>query len=79
MGLDKIHALKDLRRERGLTQKQCAYYVGVTKRQYINWEQGNSVIPVNKFKRLADYLQIELKELFVACFEGAEKEEQDGT
>ena len=36
-----MNRLKELRKEKGLTQQELADKIGVTKRTYIYWEKGD--------------------------------------
>ena len=53
-----MNRLKQLRKEKGLTQQEVADEIGVTKRTYIYWENGESQIKTNKASQLADYFGV---------------------
>ena len=52
--------LKDLREEKGLTQKEIAYILNTTQRQYSRWETGEFEMPVSNYLKLAIYYNISL-------------------
>lgn len=49
-----MNRLKELRKEKGLTQQGLADEIGITKRTYIYWEQGERQIKPDKAEKLAD-------------------------
>lgn len=53
-----MNRLKQLRKEKGLTQQEVADEIGVTKRTYIYWENEESQIKTNKASQLADYFGV---------------------
>lgn len=53
-----MNRLKQLRKEKGLTQQKIADEIGVTKRTYIYWENEESQIKTNKASQLADYFGV---------------------
>lgn len=53
-----MNRLKELRKEKGLTQQELADKIGVTKRTYIYWEKGDRVPKSDKAQRLADYFGV---------------------
>lgn len=53
-----MNRLKQLRKEKGLTQQKVADEIGVTKRTYIYWENEESQIKTNKASQLADYFGV---------------------
>ena len=53
-----MNRLKQLRKEKGLTQQEVADEIGVTKRTYIYWENGENQIKTNKASQLADYFGV---------------------
>lgn len=55
--------LKTLRTEKGLTQEQLAEQVGVTRRSVSRWETGSNLPDLDILMELADYYQVELREL----------------
>lgn len=57
-GVDKMNRLKELRKEKSLTQKNLADEMGVTKRTIIAWENGERDIKSEKAQQLADYFGV---------------------
>ena len=53
-----MNRLKQLRKEKGLTQQEVADEIGVTKRTYIYWENGENQIKANRASQLADYFGV---------------------
>ena len=53
-----MNRLKQLRKEKGLTQQKVADEIGVTKRTYIYWENEESQIKTTKASQLADYFGV---------------------
>lgn len=53
-----MNRLKELRQSKKKTQQEIADIVGVTKRTYIYWEQGERQIKPEKAKVLADYFGV---------------------
>lgn len=53
-----MNRLKELRKEKGLTQQELADKIGVTKRTYIYWEKGDRVPKSDKAQQLADYFSV---------------------
>lgn len=55
-----MNRLKELRKEKGLTQQGLADIVGVTKRTIIAWENSERDIKSEKAQQLADYFGVEV-------------------
>lgn len=55
-----MNRLKELRQSKKKTQQELADIVGVTKRTYIYWEQGERQIKPDKEQTLADYFGVEV-------------------
>ena len=55
--------LKDLRKQKGLTQEQFAEIVHVSNRTVSRWENGNNMPDLDVLIEIADYYEIELREL----------------
>ncbi len=55
--------LKDLRKEKGMTQEKLAEIVNVSTRSISRWENGNNLPDLDVLIFLADYYEIELMEL----------------
>lgn len=50
--------LKKCRKNKGVTQKDVANYLGIKERSYQNYEYGNSEAPYDTLVRLADYFNV---------------------
>ena len=55
--------LRQLRRERGLTQEQLAERLGVSNRSVSRWENGATLPDLGLLVELADFYQVDLGEL----------------
>lgn len=55
--------LKELRREKELTQEQLAERMGVSGRTVSRWETGSNMPDLDVLVELADYYDIEIREL----------------
>ena len=55
--------LKELRREKGVTQEQLAERLGVSSRTVSRWETGSNLPDLDLLMVLADYHGVELREL----------------
>ena len=55
--------LKELRKQKGLTQKQFAEIVNVSNRTVSRWENGNNVPDLDILIEISDYYEIDLREL----------------
>lgn len=55
--------LKELRKEKGVTQEQLAERFFVSGRTVSRWETGSNMPDVDLLIRLADYYEVELREL----------------
>ena len=64
--------LKALRTEKGLTQEQLAEKVNVSRRSVSRWETGSNLPDLDVLMELADYYEVELRELL----DGERKSEQ---
>ena len=53
-----MNRLKQLRKEKGLTQQKLSEVIAVSYRTIQNWENGESQIKTNKASQLADYLGV---------------------
>lgn len=53
-----MNRLKELRRKKGDTQEVVAKAMGVTRRGYQKWENGESQIKPDKAQQLADYFGV---------------------
>ena len=64
MDMEKTGALlKELRREKGLTQEQLAEQFGVSSRTVSRWETGRSLPDFDVLIELADYYEVEIREI----------------
>lgn len=55
--------IKELRKERGLTQEQLAEQFNVTRRTVSRWETGSNLPDLDILIEMADYYEVELREL----------------
>ena len=64
MDLGKIGTfLKELRKEKGLTQEQLAETLSVSRRTVSRWETGSNMPDLDLLMEMADLYQVELREL----------------
>jgi len=64
MDQTKIGAfLKELRKEKGLTQEQLAETTGVSSRTVSRWETGSNMPDISLLVELADFYEVDLREL----------------
>ena len=55
--------LRELRKEKELTQEQLAEKFGVSSRSVSRWENGNTMPELGILDKLADYYEIDIKEI----------------
>lgn len=55
--------MKELRKEKGLTQEQFAEQFNVSRRSVSRWETGNNMPDLDTLVEMADYYEIDLREL----------------
>ena len=55
--------LKELRKQKGLTQGQLAEYLGVSDRSVSRWENGNNMPDLSILVELADYYEVDIREI----------------
>ena len=55
--------LKELRKEKGLTQEQLAERLGVTNRTVSRWETGSNLPELSLLIEIADFYEVELREI----------------
>lgn len=55
--------LKELRKQKGLTQGQLAEMLGVSDRSVSRWENGNNMPDLSILVELADYYEIDIREI----------------
>ena len=64
MDMQKIGSyLKELRKERGLTQEQLGWHIGVTGKTVSRWETGTYLPPVECLRLLSDFYGVSINEL----------------
>ena len=64
MDQKKIGAfLKDLRRERGITQEQLAEQLGVSGRTISRWETGNNMPDISLLVEIAEFFDVSIPEI----------------
>lgn len=56
--------LKELRFEKGLTQKELAEQIGIKRNTYSDWENGKTEPSFENIVKLADLLEVSLDWLF---------------
>ena len=56
--LKELRLSKEFKDKIGMTQQEIADEIGVTKRTYIYWEQGERQIKPDKAQQLADYFDV---------------------
>ena len=55
--------LKELRKERGMTQEQLAEKFGITSRTVSRWENGNNMPDISLLIELADLYEVDIRQL----------------
>ena len=55
-----MNRLKELRKQKKVTQLELANFIGMTRRGYQKWENGESQIKPEKAQLLADYFGVEV-------------------
>ena len=64
MDLQKIGTfLKDLRKEKGLTQEQLAETLNVSRRTVSRWETGSNMPDLDLLMEIADLYEVDLREM----------------
>ena len=71
--------LRDLRKEKELTQEQLAEKFGVSSRSVSRWENGNTMPDLGILVELADYYEVDIREIIDGerKSERMEKEEKE--
>lgn len=64
MEREEMNKIKQLRKDRGLTQQQLADSLGITLFMVRTYEQGNRMPPLNVALALAKYLGTSVEEIF---------------
>ena len=62
--MSEIRALKALRTEFNLTQKQCADAVGIPASTFVRKENGNTEFTISEAKRISEYFGKSIKDIF---------------
>lgn len=57
------HFLKELRKEKGLTQEQLAEQLNVSNRSVSRWETGSTMPDLSMLITLAEYYDVEVREI----------------
>ena len=60
--------LKQFRKDSDLTQKECAYKLGVTLRGYVMMEDGKRGVPLHHYKLLGELFDVNVVDIFAACY-----------
>lgn len=68
--------LKELRKEKGFTQEELAERFNVNRRSVSRWETGNNLPDLDILIQLADYYEVELRELLEGERKNAEQAEK---
>ncbi len=64
MNMERIGSLlKDLRKEKGITQEQLAEKLGVSSRTVSRWETGTNLPDLGVLIELADFYNVDIREL----------------
>ena len=56
--------LKELRKEKGLTQERLAEQFNVSSRTISRWENGNNMPDLDILMEISDYYEVDLREIF---------------
>lgn len=56
--------LKELRKEKNITQEQFAEIIGVSGRTVSRWETGSNMPDLDVLIQIADYYEVDIRELF---------------
>ncbi|MCR4566709.1 MAG: helix-turn-helix domain-containing protein [Pseudobutyrivibrio sp.] len=55
--------LKELRKQKGITQEQLAEHFGVSNRSVSRWENGNNMPDMDILIEISDYYDVDLREI----------------
>lgn len=69
-----MNRLKQLRKDKNLTQTQLAEEIGVSKRTIVAWENNQRVIKLNKAQQLANFFDVSTE--YLLGFETVDKVEK---
>jgi transcriptional regulator with XRE-family HTH domain len=56
--------LKVIRNKKNISQQDVADYLGIDRKTYVSWESGSVEIKSSYIPKLAEYLQVEINDLF---------------
>jgi len=56
--------LKKIRNKSNISQQDIADYLGIDRKTYISWESGTVDIKSSYIPKLADFLHVEISDLF---------------
>lgn len=65
--------LRELRKEKKLTQRQVGLVFNVSRRTVSRWETGDNMPDISLFPEIANYYKVDLQELF----DGERKQKKD--
>jgi len=68
--------IKSLRKNKGYTQEELAARINVVRQTVSKWEKGLSVPDAEALQRLADVLEVDIKELLGAPVVGEQKNDE---
>lgn len=71
--------LKDLRKERGISQEELAKVLHITRQSISKWETGTAYPDMEKMKMLSDFYELSLDELMDQESKGASESEKERT
>jgi transcriptional regulator with XRE-family HTH domain len=71
--------LKDLRKERGISQEELAKVLHITRQSISKWETGAAYPDMEKMKMLSDLYELTLDELMNQESKGASESEKERT
>lgn len=67
---------KELRREKNITQEQLAEHLNVSRRTVSRWETGSNLPDLDLLIEMADYCNVDLRELLDGERKGAEMDKE---
>ena len=56
--------LRVIRNKKNISQQEIADFLGVDRKTYVNWESSMADIKSSYIPKLAEFLQVDIKELF---------------
>lgn len=69
-----MNRLKELRKEKRLTQEELAREIGISKITVLRWENGERQIKLDKAQKLADFFGVSIAHLL--CYDDNDFEKQ---